>query len=98
MKKQANRKAIVISAALTMLLLTFVGGGVLMVSQIFAQPIDSQSSTPAVEQSSVSQDAAVAAPVTQPLHRPAQPMQRPLQWMPRLSPLTKPSSNRPIRT
>ena len=35
MKKQANRKAIVISAALTMLLLTFVGGGVLMVSRIF---------------------------------------------------------------
>ena len=64
MKKQANRKAIVISAALTMLLLTFVGGGVLMVSRIFAQPIDSQSSTPAVEPSSVSQDVAVAAPVS----------------------------------
>ena len=64
MKKQANRKAIVISAALTVLLLTFVGGGVLMVSRIFAQPIDSQSSTPAGEQSSVSQDVAVAAPVS----------------------------------
>ena len=62
MKKQANRKAIVISAALTMLLLTFVGGGVLMVSRIFAQPINSQSSTPAVEPSSVSRDVAVAAP------------------------------------
>ena len=64
MKKQANRKAIVISAALTMLLLTFVGGGVLMVSRIFAQPIDSQSSTPAAEQSSISRDVAVAAPVS----------------------------------
>ena len=63
MKKQANRKAIVISAALTMLLLTFVGGGVLMVSRIFAQPIDAQSSTPVVEPSSVSRDVAIAAPV-----------------------------------
>ena len=64
MKKQANRKAIVISAALTVLLLTFVGGGVLMVSRIFAQPIDSQSSTPAAGQSNISRDVVVAAPAS----------------------------------
>ena len=64
MKKQANRKAIVISAALTVLLLTFVGGGVLMVSRIFAQPIDSQSSTPAAGQANVSRDVVIAAPAS----------------------------------
>ena len=62
MKKQANRKAIAISAVLTMLLLTLVGGGVLMVSRIFAQPINSQSSTPAAGPSSISRDVAVVAP------------------------------------
>lgn len=38
MKKQANRKAILISAVLTMMLLTFVGGTALAAKRIFAQP------------------------------------------------------------
>ena len=38
MKKQANRKAILISAVLTVMLLTFVGGTAFAAKQIFAQP------------------------------------------------------------
>ena len=38
MKKQANRKAILISAVLTMMLLTFVGGTAFAAKRIFAQP------------------------------------------------------------
>ena len=55
MKKQANRKAILISAALTVMLLTFVGGTALAAKRIFAQP----QQTPAAD---IAQQAIPAAP------------------------------------
>lgn len=42
MKKQANRKAIVVSAVLTLLTLTLVGGGALVVNRVLAQPLQPQ--------------------------------------------------------
>ena len=55
MKKQANRKAILISAVLTMMLLTFVGGTALAAKRIFAQP----QQTPVAD---IAQQAIPAAP------------------------------------
>ena len=55
MKKQANRKAILISAVLTMMFLTFVGGTTLAAKRIFAQP----QQTPAAD---IAQQAILAAP------------------------------------
>lgn len=67
MKKQANRKAILVSAVLTAILLTFAGSGALLVNRFFAQPAEAQTSAAALPQParpSASEPAAAATGAT----------------------------------